>query len=79
MFIKTTLNNAKRFYTCSVSPSFQYLIEDSLRHIKIINIVGFLVLLIKMPSEKQLIENHQQINKRLDYIENKIDKINKKI
>ncbi len=74
MFIKTTINNAKRFYTCSVSPSFQYLIDDSLRHIKIINIVGFLILLIKSPSEQLLIENHQKINKRLDYIETQINK-----
>ena len=74
MFIKTTINNAKRFYNCSVSSSFQYLIDDSLRHIKIINIVGFLILLIKLPSEKLLIENHQQINKRLDYIETQINK-----
>ncbi len=74
MFIKTTINNAKRFYTCSISPSFQYLIDDSLRHIKIINIVGFLILLIKLPSEKLLIENHQKINKRLDYIETQINK-----
>ena len=74
MFIKTTINNAKRFYTCSISPSFQYLIDDSLRHIKIINIVGFLILLIKLPSEKLLIENHQNINKRLDYIEIQINK-----
>jgi len=74
MFIKTTINNAKRFYTCSVSPSFQYLIEDSLRHIKIINIVGFLILLIKLPSEQLLIENHEKINKRLDYIETQINK-----
>jgi hypothetical protein len=74
MFIKTTINNAKRFYTCSVSPSFQYLIDDSLRHIKIINIVGFLILLIKLPSEQLLIENHEKINKRLDYIETQINK-----
>jgi hypothetical protein len=74
MFIKTTINNAKRFYTCSISPSFQYLIEDSLRHIKIINIVGFLILLIKLPSEKLLIENHQKINKRLIDIEIQINK-----
>ncbi len=74
MFIKTTINNAKRFYNCSVSSSFQYLIEDSLRHIKIINIVGFLILLIKLPSEKLLIENHQNINKRLIDIEIQINK-----
>jgi hypothetical protein len=74
MFIKTTINNAKRFYTCSISPSFQYLIDDSLRHIKIINIVGFLILLIKLPSEKLLIENHQKINKRLIDIEIQINK-----
>ncbi len=74
MFIKTTINNAKRLYTCSVSPSFQYLIDDSLRHIKIINIVGFLILLIKLPSENLLFENYQKINKRLIDIENKIDK-----
>jgi hypothetical protein len=74
MFIKKTINNAKRFYTCSVSPSFQYLIDDSLRHIKIINIVGFLILLIKLPSEKLLIENHQKINKRLIDIEIQINK-----
>jgi hypothetical protein len=71
---KTTINNAKRFYTCSISPSFQYLIEDSLRHIKIINIVGFLILLIKLPSEKLLIENDQKINKRLIDIEIQINK-----
>ena len=74
MFIKTTINNAKRFYTCSISPSFQYLIDDSLRHIKIINIVGFLILLIKLPSEKLLIENHEKINKRLIDIEIQINK-----
>jgi hypothetical protein len=74
MFIKKTINNAKRFYTCSVSPSFQYLIDDSLRHIKIINIVGFLILLIKLPSEKLLIENHEKINKRLIDIEIQINK-----
>ena len=74
MFIKTAINNAKRFYTCSVSPSFQYLIDDSLRHIKIINIVGFLIVLIKLPSEQLIIENHQKINKRLDFIEQQINK-----
>ena len=74
MFIKTTINNAKRFYTCSISPSFQYLIDDSLRHIKIINIVGFLILLIKLPSEQLLIENHKKINKRLIDIEIQINK-----
>jgi len=75
MFIKKTINNAKRFYTCNVSTaSFQYNVEDSLRHIKIINIVGFLILLIKLPSEKLLIENHQKINNRLIDIEIQINK-----
>jgi hypothetical protein len=75
MFIKTTINNAKRFYTCNVSTaSFQYNVEDSLRHIKIINIVGFLILLIKLPSEQLLFENHQRINKRLIDIEIQINK-----
>jgi len=75
MFIKTAINNAKRFYTCNVSTaSFQYDVTDSLRHIKIINIVGFLILLIKSPSEHLIIENHQKINKRLDFIEQQINK-----
>ena len=75
MFIKTAINNAKRFYTCNVSSaSFQYDVTDSLRHIKIINIVGFLILLIKSPSEQLIIENHQKINKRLDFIEQQINK-----
>ena len=75
MFIKTAINNAKRFYNCNVSTaSFQYDVTDSLRHIKIINIVGFLILLIKSPSEHLIIENHQKINKRLDFIEQQINK-----
>ena len=75
MFIKTAINNAKRFYTCNVSSaSFQYDVTDSLRYIKIINTVGFLILLIKSPSEHLIIENHQKINKRLDFIEQQINK-----
>ena len=75
MFIKTAINNAKRFYTCNVSTaSFQYDVTDSLRYIKIINTVGFLILLIKSPSEQLIIENHQKINKRLDFIEQQINK-----
>ena len=75
MFIKTDINNAKRFYTCNVSTaSFQYDVTDSLRYIKIINTVGFLILLIKSPSEHLIIENHQKINKRLDFIEQQINK-----
>jgi len=72
---KTTINNAKRFYTCNVSTaSFQYNVEDSLRQLKIINIVGFLIILIKMPSEKLLIENQQNIYKKINYIEAEINK-----
>ena len=75
MFVKTAINNAKRFYTCNVSTaSFQYDVTDSLRYIKIINTVGFLILLIKSPSEQLIIENHQKINKRLDFIEQQINK-----
>mgnify|MGYP003333309499 CR=1 FL=1 len=80
MFIKTAINNAKRFYTCNVSTaSFQYDVTDSLRHIKIINIVGFLILLIKSPSEKLIIENHKNINNRLDYINKRLDFIEQEI